>query len=501
MESFAATFPHINIDSGFKGWFVSSLLLLAWLGSLVNGPIADWIGRKGSMLLAVGIFTVGSVFQTAANDVPLLFAARAIAGFSGGMLTMIVPMYISELSMPEIRGTLVVMQQLSITLGILVSYGLEYGTQYIGGTRCAPDIPYSGGTTNLPKFDPRYDVGPGGCTGQSDISWRIPFGLQILPALVLGIGMVFFLESPRFYLLRRKEDKPLAALAKIRRVHLDTTSLRNEYLGIKAEVLYSSIHRTTCRPYLDMVCLKRLAIGCCVAFLQQFMGYNAIIYYAPKMFSQLGLSGKTSGLLATGVYGIMNTLSTLPALFLIERVGRRPLLLCGAAGTFISLIVVGGIIGGFGESLRTNKSAGWAGIAFIYIYDINFSYSFAPIGWVLPSEIFNLGNRSKAMAITTSATWMSNVVIGLVTPDMLETIGYDTYLFFAGFCAIAFFFTLFVIPETRGKSLEDMDLVFGDTAAHDEKTRLVEIAASMGLTDVLPDEKIDDAATKVEHHA
>lgn len=151
---------------------------------------------------------------------------------------MIVPMYISELSMPEIRGTLVVMQQLSITLGILVSYWLEYGTQYIGGTRCAPDIPYSGGTTNLPKFDPRYDVGPGGCTGQSDISWRIPFGLQILPALMLGIGMLFFPESPRFYLLRHKEDKALAALAKIRRVHLDTTSLRNEYLGIKAEVLF-----------------------------------------------------------------------------------------------------------------------------------------------------------------------------------------------------------------------------------------------------------------------
>ncbi|KAF3343477.1 hypothetical protein VdG2_08271 [Verticillium dahliae VDG2] len=279
MKSFAATFPRINIDSGFK---------------------------------------VGSVFQTAANDVPLLFAARAIAGFGGGMLTMIVPMYISELSMPEIRGTLVVMQQLSITLGILVSYWLEYGTQYIGGTRCAPDIPYSGGTTNLPKFDPRYDVGPGGCTGQPDISWRIPFGLQILPALVLGIGMLFFPESPRFYLLRRKEDEALAALAKIRRVHLDTTSLRNEYLGIKAEVLFE-------------------------------------------------------------------------------------------------------------EALnREGYPAGWAGIAFIYIYDINFSYSFAPIGWVLPSEIFNLGNRSKAMAITTSATWMSIFVIGLVTPDMLETIGYGT---------------------------------------------------------------------------
>lgn len=435
-----------------------------------------------------------------------MVVGRAIAGFAVGMLTMIVPMYISELSIPQIRGTLVVMQQLSITLGILVSYWLEYGTQYIGGTRCDPDIPYSGGTEETPRFDPRYDVGPAGCTGQSDASWRVPFGIQILPAVILGVGMLFFPESPRFYLMRRKEDKALAALAKVRRVHPDTESLRTEYLAIKAEVLFDEAMNRERYPgkkglslfaaqHVALVstwpAFRRLAIGCCVMFLQQFMGCNAIIYYAPTMFAQLGLYGKTAGLLATGVYGIVNTLSTLPALFLIDRVGRRPLLMCGAVGTFISLVVVGGIIGGYGDSLRTHKSAGWAGIAFIYIYDINFSYSFAPIGWVLPSEIFNLGNRSKAMAITTSATWMCNFIIGLVTPDMLETIGFGTYLFFAGFCAIAFFFTYFCIPETRGKSLEEMDEVFGDTSAQEEKRRLLEIAASMGLTDALPNEKID----------
>ncbi|WYZ38179.1 hypothetical protein EsH8_III_000093 [Colletotrichum jinshuiense] len=519
MESFAATFPRIDLDSGFKGWFVSALLLFAWLGSLVNGPVADWIGRKGSMIIAVAIFTLGAAFQTAASDIPLLFAGRAIAGFAIGMLTMIVPMYISELSTPQIRGTLVVMQQLSITLGILVSYWLEYGTQYIGGTRCAPDIPYTGGTADLPTFDPRFDVGPDGCTGQSDASWRIPFGLQIFPALVLGIGMLFFPESPRFYLMSHKEEQALAALAKVRRVHPDTESLRTEYLSIKAEVLFDeSINRERfpgktgvslfAAQHVALVsswpAFRRLAIGCGIMFFQQFQGCNAIIYYAPTMFAQLGLTGKTSGLLATGVYGIVNTLSTLPALFLIDKVGRRPLLLCGAAGTCISLLVVGGIIGGFGESLRTNKSAGWAGIAFIYIYDINFSYSFAPIGWVLPSEIFNLGNRSKAMAITTSATWMCNFIIGLVTPDMLETIGYGTYLFFAAFCALAFVMTYFFVPETRGKSLEEMDMVFGDTAAHEEKTRLMGIAASVGLTDVLPDEKIGHAKDDfdaVEHHA
>lgn len=158
-----------------------------------------------------------------------------------------------------------------------------------------------------------------------------------------------------------------------------------------------------------------------------------MIYYAPTIFAQLGLDGNTTSLLATGVYGIVNCLSTLPALFFIDRVGRRPLLMAGAAGTCISLVIVGGILGGFGSSLASNKSAGWAGIAFIYIYDVNFSYSFgktttytsscpffrtnqlttfslsAPIGWVLPSEIFNLSIRSKAISITTSATWMCNL--------------------------------------------------------------------------------------------
>ncbi|EXL96225.1 general substrate transporter [Fusarium oxysporum II5] len=519
MESFAADFPRIYLDSSFKGWFVSTLLLCAWFGSLINGPIADYIGRKGSILLAVVVFTIGSAFQAGADSIPMLFAGRAVAGLAVGMLTMIVPMYMSEVSSPGIRGTLVVLQQLSITLGILVSYWLEYGTQYIGGHRCAPDIPYSGGTSDKRTFDPRYDVGPNGCTGQSDAAWRVPFALQIFPALVLGIGMIFFPESPRFYLMRHKEDQALAALAQLRQVQVDSESIRAEYLAIKTEVLFDesvSAEKFPGKKGLSLFAaqhvallstwpaFKRLAIGCCIMFFQQFMGCNAIIYYAPTMFAQLGLSGNTSGLLATGVYGIVNTLSTLPALFLIDKLGRRPLLMCGAAGTFISLVIVGGIIGGYGSALTDNKSAGWVGIVFIYIYDVNFSFSFAPIGWVLPSEIFNLGNRSKAMAITTSATWMCNFIIGLVTPDMLATIGWGTYIFFAAFCLLAFLFTYFFVPETRGKSLEDMDLVFGDTASHEEKARLMEIASSMGLTEAVPGHKVGLAKedyTSAEHFA
>lgn len=536
MESFAAKFPRIYLDSSFKGWFVSTLLLFAWFGSLVNGPVADRVGRRGSILVAVVVFTLGSALQAAAESIPMLFAGttpqlsclnstskltltagRAIAGFSVGMLTMIVPMYMSEVSTPAIRGTLVVLQQrmcpltqsllegsvltkaVSITLGILVSYWLEYGTQYIGGTRCAPDIPYTGGSASEPEFDPVADVGTGSCTGQSEASWRLPLAMQILPAVILGLGMLFYPESPRYFLMRQKEDKALEALACIRRVDVESEALCREYLAIKAEVLFEETlardrypGKTGVSLYLaqysslvsNKASLRRLTIGCVVMFFQQFMGCNAIIYYAPTIFGQLGLSGKTSSLLATGVYGIVNTLSTLPALFLIDKVGRRPLLMCGAFGTFVSLVIVGGIVGGFGDTLVSHKAAGWFGIAFIYIYDINFSYSFAPIGWVLPSEIFNLGDRSKAMSITTSATWMCNFIIGLVTPDMLDTIGYGTYIFFAAFCLLALGFTYFFVPETRGKSLEDMDSVFGDTAAHDEKARLFDIAADLGIVDL-----------------
>lgn len=395
----------------------------------------------------------------------------------------------------------------NITLGILVSYWLEYGTQYIGGTRCAPDVPYTGGTPQDPKFDPRYDVSPGGCTGQSEAAWRIPFALQIFPALVLGIGMLFYPESPRYYLMRGNEVKALRSLAKLRRVHADCDSLREEYLGIKAEVLFDQAvakdrfpGKTGVSLYLSqyaslvstLPAFKRLSVGCVIMFLQQFIGCNAIIYYAPTIFGQLGLSGSTTSLLATGVYGIVNTLSTLPALFLIDKVGRRPLLLCGAAGTFISLVIVGSIIGAYGSSLPSHKAAGWAGIAFVYIYDVNFSYSYAPIGWVLPSEIFNLGNRSKAIAITTSTTWMSNFIIGLCTPKMLDTIQWGTYIFFAAFALIAFVFVWFFVPETKGRSLEDMDEIFGDAAAHEEKARLYDIASTLGLTaPIVVDEKTE----------
>jgi MFS family permease len=498
IESFGAAFPDIYMDSNLKGWFVSTLLLTAWFGSLVNGPVCDKIGRKRSIMCNVVLFLIGSALQTAATSQDYLFGGRAVSGLAIGALTHVVPMYLAEISSANVRGSLVALQQLSITLGILVSYWLAYGTLHIGGTRCAPGVSYTGPLLNgSPTFDPYTDVLAGGCTGQKQASWRVPIGFQMFPALCLGIGMAFMPYSPRWLMEQEREEEALSTLSMLRRKPSDNLAVRYEFLEIKAEVRYSREANELAYPnagplrrfvnnYIALVAtwpkFKRLAVGCLTMFYQQFMGINAIIYYAPTIFGQLGLNPNTTSLLATGVYGIVNTLSTLPAIILLDNVGRRPLLMCGAAGCCISLVIVGSLIAAFGSDWKDHVTAGHAAIAFVFIYDVNFSYSWAPIGWVIPSEIFPLHLRSTGISITTSATWMSNFIIGLVSPVMLtQTSNGGTYFFFAGFAILAFLTALLFYPETKGRTLEEMDAAFGDNASEKEREHMERICRELEL--------------------
>jgi hypothetical protein len=186
----------------------------------------------------------------------------------------------------------------SVTLGILISYWIDYGSNYIGGSRCAPDVPYADGTS----FNPYADVPPGGCTGQSNISWRLPLGLQIAPAVILGVGMLFFPDSPRWLLMKERDDEALSALSRLRRQARDSPVLQNEYLEIRASIMLENTFAREHFPNLSGVRLhaaqylsflttwsrfRRLAIGCCVMFFQQFMGCNGM-YPTPYLSSMSG---------------------------------------------------------------------------------------------------------------------------------------------------------------------------------------------------------------------
>ncbi|KAG9316840.1 putative sugar transporter [Chiua virens] len=486
MESFGAAFPDVYMDANLKGWFVSTLLLAAWVGSLVNGPVCDKIGRKRSIMCNVVLFLVGT--GLANGGLPLkvtfvdhyLFGGRVVAGLAVGALTHVVPMYLAEISIANIRGSLVALQQLSITAGIFVSYWLAYGTSHIGGTRCAPGVPYTGPLLNgSPTFDPYTDVPAGGCTGQTQASWRIPIGFQMLPAICLGIGMAFMPYSPRWLMEQGREAEALATLSMLRQKPLDHVAVRYELLEIKAEVLYCSGGERSERIRMQF---KRLAMGCLTMFYQQFIIYKAIIYYAPTI-----RPGPEYDLFV----GYWRVWDSEHALYssgrgLLDSVGRRPLLMCGAAGCCISLVVVGTLVAAFGHDWPGHATAGHVAIAFIFLYDVNFSYSWAPIGWVIPSEIFPLHLRSTGISITTSATWMSNFVIGLVSPKMLTEIPYGgTYFFFAGFAVLAFLttctFEAHPVYSNGSRTLEEMDVAFGDYGSEKEREHMERICRQLGL--------------------
>ncbi|KAI5820078.1 general substrate transporter [Pyronema omphalodes] len=496
-ENFGSKFPRIYSNEDTKGWIVSVLQLGAWFGALCNGPIAQKFSRRYSMMISVVLFCFGSSLQAGSQSEAYIFAGRFFAGMAIGALSHVVPMYQSEIAPAEIRGSLVSLQQFAITIGILVAFWLDYGFHFIGGVHCDArgTVNYSGpGNT----FNPYHDVPPGGCTGQSAISWRFPLALQILPALILGIGMLFFPFSPRWLMLQGRETEALKVVSQLRRRPENDPAVRLEWLEIKAMVQFD--RETAMERFPGMTgwrlglagygtlftkkgLFKRLAVGCILQFFQQFSGVNAIIYYAPTIMSSLGLDPTTTSLLATGVVGVINVVFTIPAILFLDVLGRRKILLLGAMGMCISHIIVASILGVYADSFSSHSGAGWAGVAFIYIFIANFAYSWGPVGWVLPSEIMPLSIRSKAMSISTSANWFCNFIIGRATPSMIRDIKYGTYIFFAVFCALSAVWVYFFCPETKNKTLEEMDIVFKDNSSAEDAERMKKVNREIGLDD------------------
>lgn len=479
MEEFDCRFASTINDSTTKGLLTSILELGAFLGALIAGPLADMYSRKYSISAWCIVFILGVCLQTGASyQVGFIYSGRWFAGMGVGALSMLVPMFNAELAPPGIRGSLVALQQLAITFGILVSYWIAYGTNYIGGTT--------------------YD-----CTnmvGQSSAAWRVPLGIQLVPALVLCVGAVFLPFSPRWLMLKGREEECLTNLASLREMPAESPEVQYEFRALQAERLVeieaakerygasTVTFRVSLLEYKRLLTtrslLYRLMLGAAAQGLQQWTGINAIIYYAPTIFAQIGLTGGTIGLLATGVVGIVNFVMTIPAVLFVDNFGRKPMLALGEANMAISHAGVAAIIAVYGNDFPNHKSAGNGAVFLIYWYIAWFASTWGPLAWVVSAEVFPLDMRAKGMSISSAVNWIMNFTVAQVTPVMITNIGYKTYIVFMCFCITGFIYAVFILPELKGLSLEEVDNVFHDTHGAEDRARREKIAQQIGLDKV-----------------
>ncbi|KAJ2957366.1 hypothetical protein NQZ79_g6916 [Umbelopsis isabellina] len=353
---FMSTFP---LNPTEKGFVVAILELGCWAGAWIAGYFADKIGRKFTIVLGTVVFLLGASLQAGAQNIGFLFGGRFVCGLSIGILSMVVPLYQSEISPPEIRGSLVALQQFAITVGILISFWIDYGTSTI----------------------------------DSDVQWRLPLALQLIIGIILGVGILFFPFSPRWLMAQHRETEALKVLTRLRHLPPDHPLVQEEWREIKAIVEFDrQVERDRYPQYANggsrarfMIGLggyrdlfrkgifKRLWLGCALQFFQQFTGINAIIYYAPTIFQSIGLSGTSVPLLATGIVGVVNVLCTIPAVLFVDQFGRRKTLLCGAFFMAISHIIIAIIVGLFENDWPAHTTAGWVAVAFVYFFIGNVS--------------------------------------------------------------------------------------------------------------------------------
>ena len=418
-----------GLDALQQGWYVGCALIGSIIGVLFAGILSDKFGRKSTMILSAILFSTSAIGCAVSTDFNQLVIYRIIGGVGIGVVSIISPLYISEVAVAQYRGRLVSLYQLAVTIGFLGAYLVNY--QLLGYSMSNPDV--STGWWNLVFV--------------SEV-WRGMLGMETLPAIMFFIIIFFIPESPRWLILKGKEEKATNILERIY-----TSSKEALFQLTETKSVLSSESKSEWKLLLQPGIRKAVIIGVCIAMLGQFMGVNAVLYYGPSIFENAGLSGGDS-LFYQVLVGLVNTLTTVLALVIIDKVGRKKLVYYGVSGMVISLILIATYFI-YGESWGISSIFL---LIFFLFYVFCCAVSICAVVFVLLSEMYPTRVRGLAMSIAGFALWIGTYLIGQLTPWMLQNLTpAGTFILFAIMCVPYMLIVWKLVPETTGKSLEEIE--------------------------------------------
>ncbi|ATZ55657.1 hypothetical protein BCIN_12g02300 [Botrytis cinerea B05.10] len=467
-----------------KSLITSILSAGTFFGAVLAGDLADWIGRRTTVMVGCAIFIIGVILQTASTGLGLIVAGRLVAGFGVGFVSATIILYMSEICPKKVRGALVSGYQFCVTIGLLLASCVTYGTQ------------------------DRLDTG----------SYRIPIGLQMAWALILGGGLFFLPESPRYFVKKGNLDQAAAMLARLRGEPVGSDYIQQELTEIIANHEYEmSVIPQTGYFGSWMNCfkgglsnpgsnLRRTILGTSLQMMQQWTGVNFIFYFGTTFFQALGTISNPFliGLITT----LVNVCSTPISFWTVERFGRRTILIWGALGMLICEFIVAIIGVTAGRESENNTSAVSAMIAFICIYISFFASTWGPGAWVIIGEVFPLPIRSRGVGLSTASNWLWNCIIAVITPYLVGTekgqadLGAKVFFLWGSLCTCCFVYAYFLVPETKGLSLEQVDRMLEETTPRNSAKWVPHstFAADMGMTEKTGVEHVQHAEhnTKLE---
>jgi len=438
---------HLDVTTDQESAIVSILSAGTFFGALFSPLMGDYIGRRWALIASTWVFNLGVALQTASTSIPLFLAGRFFDGLGVGLISALIPLYQSETAPKWIRGAIVGAYQFAITIGLLLAAIVNNATAG------------------------RNDSG----------SYRIPIAVQFAWSLILFGGMLLLPESPRYLVKRGRDEKAAKALGTLRRLPPDHPAIQAELDEVKAH--HEHEMSLGAASYLDCFRhpnLKRQFTGMALQALQQLTGINFIFYYGTKYFQNSGVS---SGFTIQMITSSINVASTIPGMYATDKWGRRPLLFFGAIGMCISQFIVG-MAGTFssgqypnGDIYVTNLAGQKAAVAFSCIYIFFFASTWGPLAWVVTGEIFPLKLRAKSLSLTTATNWLFNWAIAYSTPYLVNWgPGYanlQSKIFFIWFgcCFLCIAFVYFFIYETKGLTLEEIDLLYTEVKSARKSTK------------------------------